>query len=166
MWWWGGRFYLSYMKYTIISVQACLHLLPDISFSLFLMSELLFYPMSVFTWTLPVSDLSSCPQKLSSTFWIIFFRYLFDHMGGSVVKNPPANAGITGDACWIPGSGRSPGGGNGNPLQYSCLGNPMDRGTWQAADRGVAKSRTQLSAHTHALLRNVPSLPRGKQDWS
>ena len=46
-------------------------------------------------------------------------------LGGSVVKNPPANAG---DAGLIPGSGRSPGEGNGNPLQYSCLGNPMDRG--------------------------------------
>ena len=44
---------------------------------------------------------------------------------GSVVKNPPANVG---DSCLIPGSGRSPGEGNGNPLQYSCLGNPMDRG--------------------------------------
>ena len=45
-------------------------------------------------------------------------------LGGSVVKNPPANAG---DAGSVPGSGRSPGEGNGNPLQYSCLGNPMDR---------------------------------------
>ena len=46
---------------------------------------------------------------------------------GSVVKNSPANSG---DAGLIPGSGRSPGGGNGNPLQYSCMGNPMDRGAW------------------------------------
>ena len=59
--------------------------------------------------------------------------------GGSVVKNPPANAG---DKDLIPGSGRSSGGGNGNPLQYSCLGNPMDRGTWQATAHGVTKSRT------------------------
>ena len=50
--------------------------------------------------------------------------------GGSAVKNPHANAGGRGS---IPGSGRSPGEGNGNPLQYSCLGNPMDRGTWQAS---------------------------------
>ena len=48
--------------------------------------------------------------------------------GGSVVKTPPANAGGTGEASSVPGSGRSPGGGNGNPLQYSCLGNPIDRG--------------------------------------
>ena len=45
----------------------------------------------------------------------------------------------------IPGSGRSPGEGNGNPLQYSCLGNPMDREAWQAAVHGVAKNRTQFS---------------------
>ena len=56
--------------------------------------------------------------------------------GGSVVKNPPANAGDTG---MIPGSRRSHGEGNGNPLQYSCPGNPMDRGAWQAAVHGVAK---------------------------
>ena len=66
VWWWGGRFYLRYMKYTIISVQACLHLLPNISFSLFLMLELLFY-FTLCQYSLgllPVSDLSSCPQKL------------------------------------------------------------------------------------------------------
>ena len=49
-----------------------------------------------------------------------------------VIKNPPANAGGTRDTGSIPGSGRSPGGGLGNPLQYSCLENPMDRGAWQA----------------------------------
>ena len=53
-----------------------------------------------------------------------------------MVKNPPAN---TGDTCSIPGSGRSPGEGNDNPLQYSCLGNPMDRGAWWATVHGVAK---------------------------
>ena len=66
-------------------------------------------------------------------------------LGGSVVKNPPASAGDAGDLGSIPGSGRSPGEGNGNPLQYSCLGNPMDRGAWGATVHGVAKSRTQLS---------------------
>ena len=53
-----------------------------------------------------------------------------------VVKNPPANAGDVGP---IPGSGRSPGEGRGNPLQYPCLGNPMDRGAWQGALHGVAR---------------------------
>ena len=57
--------------------------------------------------------------------------------GGSVVKNLPANAG---DVSSIPGSGRSPREGNDNPLQYSCLENPMDRGAWQATVHGVAES--------------------------
>ena len=57
-------------------------------------------------------------------------------------KNPPANAG---DAGFIPGLGRSPWGGNGNPLQYSCLGNPMDRGAWGVIVHGSTKSWTRLS---------------------
>ena len=59
-----------------------------------------------------------------------------------MVKNPPAFAGDTGDVGLIPGSGKSPGGGNGNPLQYSCLGNPMDRGAWWATVHGVRKNQT------------------------
>ena len=59
-----------------------------------------------------------------------------------VVKNPPANAGDTGS---IPGSGRSLGEGNGNPLQYFCLANPMDKGAWCATVSGVVKSQIQLS---------------------
>ena len=61
---------------------------------------------------------------------------------GSVVENPPANTGNAGDVGSIHGSGRSPGIGNGNPLQYSCLGNPMNRGAWQATIHGVPKSQT------------------------
>ena len=61
-----------------------------------------------------------------------------------VVKNPPANAGDIRGASSIPGLGRSPGVGNSNPLQYSCLENPMDRGAWQATAHTVAKSQTQL----------------------
>ena len=60
-------------------------------------------------------------------------------LGDSVVKNPPAN---TGDAGLIPGLGRSPGEGNGNPFQYSCLGNPMDKGVWLITVHGVTKSQT------------------------
>ena len=56
-----------------------------------------------------------------------------------MVKNPPANAGDTRDMDSIPGSGRSPEEGNGNPLQYSCLENPIDRGAWQAVVHGVAR---------------------------
>ena len=63
--------------------------------------------------------------------------------GSSVVKNPPANPGYTWGS--IPGSGRFPGEGNGYPLQYSCLKNSMDSGTWWATVHGVAKSQMQLS---------------------
>ena len=61
-----------------------------------------------------------------------------------MVKNPPANTGDTRDPSLIPGLGRSPGGGCGNPLQYSFLENPMNRGAWQATVHGVAKSQAQL----------------------
>ena len=64
---------------------------------------------------------------------------------GAVVKNPPVNAGNTRDVGSTSGSGRSPGGGNGNPLQYSCPGNPMDREAWQVTIHEVTKSCTQLS---------------------
>jgi len=57
-----------------------------------------------------------------------------------VVKNPLASAGDTKDMGSIPGSGKSLGIGNGNPLQYSCLGNPMDRGAWQATAHVITKS--------------------------
>ena len=60
----------------------------------------------------------------------------FVFLGGSAVKNLPANAGNVG---LVSGWGRSPGGGNGNPLQYSCLGNPMDRGAWRSEVHGVSK---------------------------
>ena len=65
-----------------------------------------------------------------------------DFLHGAVVKNPPANAG---DLGLIPGLGRSPGEESGNPLQYSCLENPMDREAWPAIVHKVAKSQTQLS---------------------
>ena len=61
-----------------------------------------------------------------------------------VVKNLPVNAGDLRDVGSIPGWGRFPGEGNSNPLQYSCLENPMDRGAWQATVHGVEKSRRQL----------------------
>ena len=65
-----------------------------------------------------------------------------------LVQNPPGNAGDAGDSGSIPRSGRSPGVGNGNPLQYSFLGNPMDRGAWWATVHGVTKSQTWLSDWT------------------
>ena len=80
--------------------------------------------------------------------------------GGAVVKNSPANAGDTGDVGLILGLGRSLGEGNDNPLQYSCLEIPMDRGGWQAIVHRVAKSWTQLSMHTHS---HTFQLQRGSQ---
>ena len=65
--------------------------------------------------------------------------------GALVVKNPFASAGDIKNAGLIPGLGRFPGEGNGNPLQYSCLENPLDRGAWRAIVHGVPKSQTRLS---------------------
>ena len=71
-----------------------------------------------------------------------------------MVKNPPASAGDIRDTGSIPGLGRSPGEGNGNPLQYSCLEYPMDTGAWQATVHRVRKNWTQLkqlSTHTRSV---------------
>ena len=73
-----------------------------------------------------------------ATSGMIWLSMMWGFSGGSVVKNLPAKAGDTGS---IPGSGSSHGGGNGNPLQYFCLGNPVDGGAWQAIVHVVAKSR-------------------------
>ena len=96
----------------------------------------------------------SSPRILNIIYTQMASKYVSLHIsmgfpGGSVVKNPPANAGDAGDQCSIPGFGRSPGGGNGNPVQYSCLENSMDRGAQPATVQGVAKNWTQLSTHTH-----------------
>ena len=72
---------------------------------------------------------------------------------GSVVKNLPANAGDARDTGSIPGLARSPGEGNGNPLQYSCLGNSIGRGAWPATVHGVSKNQDmteQLNAYLHS----------------
>ena len=116
-----------------------------------------------------------------SAFSLLTFPQLFinassvvgSFSGGAVVKNPPANAGDPRDTGSIPGSGRSPGVGNGNLLQYSCLGNPLDRGACQASVRGVAKSQTQLCywarMSTHAsvawILKSRDLQPPGSNAW-
>ena len=85
-----------------------------------------------------------------------------------VVKNLPANAGNTGDSGSIPGWRRSPGGGNGNPLQYSCWENPMDRGAWWATVHEVSKNQTWLSdwAHsTHAKIKDNIIHCEGYGQW-
>jgi len=68
----------------------------------------------------------------------ILYRPCLGFLGGLVMKNLPVNAGDMGS---IPGSGRHPGGGNGNPLQYACLENPLDRGAWRAAVHGLHRVR-------------------------
>ena len=91
-----------------------------------------------------------------------------DFASGSVVKNPPAKAGYTGDLSSIPGSGRSPGEGNGNSLQHSCLENPRDRGASWAAAQGAAKSRTQLITHAlncHCLWDLFPNQESNPSPW-
>ena len=93
----------------------------------------------------------SSPMSFSSKWLKIFVAYWkgLYHLGfpgGLEVKASTCNAGDLGS---IPGSGRSPGEGNGNPLQYSCLENPMDGGAWWATVHGVTKSRTRLSKFTY-----------------
>ena len=82
-----------------------------------------------------------CPVCL--WFYLEPFIHRMGLPGSWAVKNPPANAGDSGS---IPGLGRFPGEGNGNPLQYSCLGNPMEGGAWWATVHGVTKSQTPLSS--------------------
>ena len=79
-------------------------------------------------------------------------KQIFSCPGGSVVKNPPVNAGNTRNMGSTPGSGRSAGGENGNPPQFSCMENPMEKGAWQATIHSITKSWTRLSdrAHTHS----------------
>ena len=78
-----------------------------------------------------------------------------DFPGGSAVTNPPASAEDAGDAGSSLGLGRFPGGGNGNPLQYSCLENPKDSGAWRATVHGVAKSQTRLNTHTCTTKKRI-----------
>ena len=92
----------------------------------------------------PVSTIIWFPRLVAGAFQVAL-----------VVKNPPANAGDLRDSSWIPGLGIFPGEGHGNPLQYSCLENPMDRGAEWATVHRITKSQTQLkglSKHTGWLL--------------
>ena len=86
-------------------------------------------------------------RKTKLVIWIhgISPRRLGASQVALVVKNPLADAGDIRDLASVPGWGRSPGGGNGNPLQYSRLENPMDRGAWWATAHGAANSKTRLS---------------------
>ena len=85
-------------------------------------------------------------KKRSELLWTSDLALVPISQVGLVVKNVSANAG---DVNSIPGLGRSPGVGNGDPLLYSCLGNPMDRGAWQVTVHGTTESREQLNTHTY-----------------
>ena len=117
------------------------------------------------TSTCPVQNVDSAEvETFLAMAKISFLIYFLDFPGGSVVKNLPASAGDAGGLGLIPGSGRSPGVGNGNPLPYSCLENPMDRGAWWAAVHGVSQSWTRLSDftftfHFHALEKEWQPTP-------
>ena len=102
--------------------------------------------------SLPPSQRHALPLFLHhhlafSSFLIFIYVAVLGFPGGSAVKNPPANAGDAGDASSVPRSGKSPRGGNGNPLQYSCLGNSVGRGGLWALVRRVAESQRPLSTH-------------------
>ena len=104
-----------------------------------------------------LSNFKGTPKKTTHDFrnrYSCFF--CFPHVslvfpGGSEVENLPANAGVEGS---IPGSERSPGDQNGNPLQYSCLGNPMDRGAWLATILSIIERDTTERACTHTIKSN------------
>ena len=82
-----------------------------------------------------------------------------------MVKNLPANAKDARDVGLSPGSGRSPGGGNGDPLQYSCLGYPMARGAWQPMVHGVTKSGTRLSDQHKTCCMYFSTHTRTRSRW-
>ena len=84
---------------------------------------------------------------------------VMDFPGGAAVKNLPAKAGDTRDAGLIPGYGRSPGGGHGNRLQYSCLENLVDRGAWRATVHGSQKNWTRLSTCIHTFNGQGTEIP-------
>ena len=112
----------------------------------------------------------TCPRSHSQCIKVTIYAHLLNTTLGSqaalVVKNLPANAGDLRDPVSIPESGRPPGEGNGNPLQYSCLENPMDRGAWWVTVPGIAESDTmeQLSIHILVLALNVP-YSHPKETW-
>ena len=92
----------------------------------------------------------TAPSRLLPTQYALFYYFIFGHWLSRLLGLPgwlslKESTGSAGDAGMIPGSGRSSGGGNGTPAQYSCLENPMDRGAWRAPIQHVAKRQTQLN---------------------
>ena len=94
-------------------------------------------------------------DKIIKLFFFFMSKIRMGSPGDTVVKNPPADTGDAVDANSISGSGRFAWGGNGNPLQYSWLENPMDTGAWQAMAHRVTNSQTQLSMHAYKIRINT-----------
>ena len=112
------------------------------------------------------------PLLLPEVLWIQIFSSIHGprrgFLGDLVVKNPPANAGDTGDMDSIPGSGRSPAGGNGKPLRHSRLENPIERGAWQATVHGVIKNWHHWATdHVHRSRKEKTHVLRGhsEEEW-
>ena len=140
----------------MVLLSSCSATLPPacIGFLLFLKSNPSSSPSGTKFFVIVWSPISPHPNPINSTLvpGTIRHHFLLPKMTFNVpyqwqgtsqvalgVKNPPANAGDTGDGVSIPGSGRCPGREHGNPLQYSCLENPMDKGAWWATVHGVTK---------------------------
>ena len=115
-------------------------------------------------------NLGACISNRCIFLYVIFISlhyYIWASQVTLVVKSSPVSAGDVRDKGSIPGSGRSPGGGHGNPLQYSCLENPMDRGAWCATVHRVAKSQTRLnqpSTHSRTITYHVYTIKKIKID--
>ena len=130
------------MRPHIMRTWLCLGLIPSLK-SLLAVAQTCSY-LRIFAPAMP-SAWNSLPPIICLSF-----------SGGSVVKNLPANARDLGDSNLIPGSGKSPGGGNDNPFQYSCLGNPMNRRAWRATLHRGTKNQTRLSTHAcHPVVGDV-----------
>ena len=90
-----------------------------------------------------------CRRRQKREFYLVFFPTASQVL--LMVKNPPANEGDARDEVSIPGSGRSPGGGHGSPLRYSCLNNSMDRGAWQGSMGHMGPQRANMTEHAHVM---------------
>ena len=109
----------------------------------------------------PTLQVDSLPAEISGKLFgyqqifkdLSWREWQLAYVKSQLVKNPPANAGDITDIGSIPGSRRSPGEENGNPLQYSCPGNPMNRGAWQATVHGISKE-LDMNERTHTLGKN------------
>ena len=132
---WATReFHLVFFCFAV--TQGCQIILPPSNcFCIFIKNYLTIHLWGCF-WTLFYSIVY---MYYISEYILVYF--LLGFPGGSVVKNLPAIARDSGDRGSTPGSGRPPGGGNGNPLQYPWLGNPMDRGAWRATVHGILQAR-------------------------